>query len=144
VDEAQDISISQLRFAGSLGAGRADALFFAGDLGQRIFQQPFSWKAAGVDIRGRSTMLKINYRTSHQIRSQSDRLLDAEIADETWKAVKARLGDSLVAAEEKRENEVKRLTERALAILQSTREDDVRALLELSLNCAERLRRPAT
>jgi mRNA-degrading endonuclease RelE of RelBE toxin-antitoxin system len=81
VDEAQDISIAQLRFVGSLGAGRADGLFFAGDLGQRIFQQPFSWKAAGVDIRGRSTTLKINYRTSHQIRSQSDRLLDAKIAD---------------------------------------------------------------
>ena len=43
-------------------------LFFAGDLGQRIFQQPFSWKAAGADVRGRSTTLKINYRTSHQIR----------------------------------------------------------------------------
>jgi hypothetical protein len=35
-----------------LGGGRPNALFFAGDLGQRIFQQPFSWKALGVDIRG--------------------------------------------------------------------------------------------
>jgi hypothetical protein len=40
-------------------------LFFAGDLGQRIFQQPFSWKSLGVDIRGRSRTLRINYRTSH-------------------------------------------------------------------------------
>jgi superfamily I DNA/RNA helicase len=81
VDEAQDISIAQLRFLAALGAGRGNGLFFAGDLGQRIFQQPFSWKAMGVDVRGRSTTLKINYRTSHQIRSQADRLLGTEVAD---------------------------------------------------------------
>jgi len=81
VDEAQDISISQLRFLAALGAGRPNSLFFAGDLGQRIFQQPFSWKALGVDIRGRSRTLRINYRTSHQIRMQADRLLGMEITD---------------------------------------------------------------
>jgi DNA helicase IV len=58
-----------------------NALFFAGDLGQRIFQQPFSWKALRVDIRGRSATLKINYRTSHQIRMQADRLLGPEVSD---------------------------------------------------------------
>ncbi len=81
VDEAQDIGIAQVRFLASMAAGRPNSLFFAGDLGQRIFQQPFSWKAAGADMRGRSTTLKINYRTSHQIRAQADRLLDPEIAD---------------------------------------------------------------
>ena len=34
-----------------------------------------------MDIRGRSTTLKINYRTSHQIRMQADRLLEPELAD---------------------------------------------------------------
>ena len=81
VDEAQDISIAQLRFLATLGGTKANALFFAGDLGQRIFQQPFSWKALGVDIRGRSKTLRVNYRTSHQIREQADRLLGPEIAD---------------------------------------------------------------
>lgn len=81
IDEAQDVSITQLRFLASMTGGRENALFFAGDLGQRIFQQPFSWKALGVDVRGRASTLKINYRTSHQIRSQADRLLDPEIAD---------------------------------------------------------------
>jgi hypothetical protein len=61
---AQDVGIVELRFLAALGAGRPDALFFAGDLGQRIFQQPFSWKSLGVDIRGRSHALRINYRTS--------------------------------------------------------------------------------
>src|SRR5208283_1137981 len=57
VDEAQDLTIAHLRFLAALGADRPNALFFAGDLGQRIFQQPFSWKALGVDIRGRARTL---------------------------------------------------------------------------------------
>lgn len=81
IDEAQDISVPQLRFLAALGGERPDALFFAGDLGQRIFQQPFSWKSLGVDIRGRSRTLHINYRTSHQIRMQADRLLGPEVGD---------------------------------------------------------------
>jgi mRNA-degrading endonuclease RelE of RelBE toxin-antitoxin system len=81
VDEAQDVSVAQLRFLAALGAGRPNGLFFAGDLGQRIFQQPFSWKALGIDIRGRSKTLRINYRTSHQIRMQADRLLGPQVTD---------------------------------------------------------------
>jgi len=81
VDESQDLSVAELRFLAALGNQRPDSLFFAGDLGQRIFQQPFSWKSLGIDVRGRSYTLKINYRTSHQIRQQADRLLPFEIAD---------------------------------------------------------------
>jgi superfamily I DNA/RNA helicase len=81
IDEAQDVGVPELRFLAALGGDRPDSLFFAGDLGQRIFQQPFSWKALGVDVRGRSHTLRINYRTSHQIRRQADRLLPSELAD---------------------------------------------------------------
>jgi hypothetical protein len=81
VDEAQDIGVQQLRFLAAMAGNRANALFFAGDLGQRIFQTPFSWKSLGVDVRGRSRTLNINYRTSHQIRSQADRLLGTEVSD---------------------------------------------------------------
>ena len=48
VDEAQDISVPELRFLAALAGGRANGLFFAGDLGQRIFQQPFSWREVTV------------------------------------------------------------------------------------------------
>jgi superfamily I DNA/RNA helicase len=81
VDEAQDVSVAHLRFIAALGGGRANALFFAGDLGQRIFQQPFSWMALGVDIRGCSRTLRVNYRTSHQIRARADRLLGPAMTD---------------------------------------------------------------
>lgn len=81
VDEAQDIGVAEMRFLVALAGGRSERLFFTGDLGQRIFQQPFSWKSLGVDVRGRSHTLKICYRTSHQIRTQADRLLPAAVAD---------------------------------------------------------------
>jgi superfamily I DNA/RNA helicase/mRNA-degrading endonuclease RelE of RelBE toxin-antitoxin system len=81
VDEAQDLSEAHVRFLASIGDNRPNALFFAGDMGQRIFQQPFSWKGLGVDIRGRSRTLRVNYRTSHQIRSQADRLLPVAFTD---------------------------------------------------------------
>jgi hypothetical protein len=42
LDEAQDVSIPQLRFLAALGATRPDALSFAGDLGQHTFQQPLA------------------------------------------------------------------------------------------------------
>jgi mRNA-degrading endonuclease RelE of RelBE toxin-antitoxin system len=81
VDEAQDMGVAHLRFFAALAADRQNGLFFSGDLGQRIFQQPFSWLALGVDIRGRSRNLHVNYRTSHQIRQSADRLLDPELTD---------------------------------------------------------------
>lgn len=81
VDEAQDIDPPQLRFLGAMAQNRPNSIFFAGDLGQRIFQAPFSWEQLGVKVRGRSRTLRINYRTSHQIRQQADKLLSAIIED---------------------------------------------------------------
>lgn len=81
IDEAQDLGVAEARFFAAMAAGQNDGLFFAGDLGQRIFQQPFSWKALGLDVRGRSHTLRINYRTSHQIRLHADRLLPSTVSD---------------------------------------------------------------
>ncbi len=81
VDEAQDISVPQLRFLAAMIGDTQNGLFFSGDLGQRIFQAPFSWSQLGIDVRGRSSMLRINYRTSHQIRSQADLLLGNFVED---------------------------------------------------------------
>lgn len=81
VDESQDLGVAELRFLAAIAPSTPDALFFAGDLGQRIFQQPFSWSALGVDVRGRSSTLTVNYRTSHQIRRAADRLLPGAVRD---------------------------------------------------------------
>lgn len=81
VDEAQDISVPELMLLGTKCAGEPNGLFFAGDIGQRIFRAPFPWSAAGVDVRGRSRSLKVNYRTSHQIRKRSDTLLPETLVE---------------------------------------------------------------
>jgi mRNA-degrading endonuclease RelE of RelBE toxin-antitoxin system len=81
VDECQDLGVAQLKFFAAIGKSRDEALFLAGDSGQRIFQQAFSWKSLGIDIRGRSRTLRVNYRTSHQIRTQADKLLGPEVSD---------------------------------------------------------------
>jgi superfamily I DNA/RNA helicase len=80
-DEAQDLSVPQLHMLKALVPDEPDALFFAGDLGQRIFQHPFSWLSLGIDVRGRSFSLTANYRTSHQIRRRADVLLPRQIRD---------------------------------------------------------------
>lgn len=81
VDEAQDVSAAELRVLGMMAGHRPNGLFFAGDIGQRIFRSPFPWKAEGVDIQGRSRSLKVNYRTSFEIKRQTERLLPSTILE---------------------------------------------------------------
>ena len=81
LDEAQDLAPSELRFFAALAPAGADALFLAGDIGQRIFQHPYSWASLGVDVRGRSHTLKVCYRTSQQIRRAADHLLPLTLRD---------------------------------------------------------------
>ena len=80
VDECQDLCEVELDLlmAYLAGSGR---IFFAGDIGQRIVRYSFPWKPHGVDLRGRSRVLKVNYRTTHEIRSTADRLMDPDAAD---------------------------------------------------------------
>ncbi len=81
IDEAQDLAPAELRFFAALAPAMPDGLFLSGDVGQRIFQHPFSWASLGVDVRGRSHTLKVCYRTSQQIRRAADRLLPTVLRD---------------------------------------------------------------
>jgi hypothetical protein len=81
VDEAQDLSVAELRLLKAACSHEINGLFFAGDIGQRIFRPPFAWSAEGIEIRGRSRSLKVNYRTSRQIRRRSDLLLPARLLE---------------------------------------------------------------
>ncbi len=81
IDEAQDLAPAELRFFAALAPSKPDGLFLSGDIGQRIFQHPYSWMSLGVDVRGRSHTLKVCYRTSQQIRRAADRLLPTVLRD---------------------------------------------------------------
>jgi len=75
VDEVQDLRPPDLRFLRALCAARPGNLMVCGDAGQRIYPGGFSLSALGIDVRGRSAVLRINYRTTEQIRRVADRLL---------------------------------------------------------------------
>nr|WP_246581066.1 3'-5' exonuclease [Deinococcus aestuarii] len=80
-DEAQDLGPSEVRFLLALTGGAADHLLLAMDEGQRIYQRAFSMRALGLNFQGRSTRLKLNYRTSRQIRELADRVLPGTLRD---------------------------------------------------------------
>jgi hypothetical protein len=83
VDELQDLKPAEIRFLAALageGASQGRLMLF-GDAGQRIYPGGFSLRALGVDVRGRSRVLRINYRTTEQIRRVADRLLGATSDD---------------------------------------------------------------
>jgi hypothetical protein len=44
------------------------ALFFVGDAHQRVYAQPTTMGKCGIDIRGRSKKLRLNFRTTAEIR----------------------------------------------------------------------------
>lgn len=75
VDEVQDLLPPDLRFLRALCATHPENFMACGDAGQRIYPGGFSLKALGIDVRGRSAVLRINYRTTEQIRRVADRLL---------------------------------------------------------------------
>ena len=69
VDEFQDFSNPELRFIRSLVAKGPNDLFLVGDPFQRIYRsRKLNFSTAGIDIRGRSRRLKVNYRTTEEIK----------------------------------------------------------------------------
>lgn len=81
VDEVQDLGLPELRLLAALAGDGADRLMIVGDGGQRIYAAKHSLKSLGIDVRGRSHVLRINYRTTEQIRRFADALLGQEADD---------------------------------------------------------------
>jgi hypothetical protein len=72
VDEAQDITQIGMEFLHALvdprgDRPRPDSLLLVGDGAQRIYPGGFRLLNAGVDVRGRTTVLRTNFRTTRQI-----------------------------------------------------------------------------
>lgn len=86
VDELQDFGLEALRLIeaiSNLSAGNTDPLCVVGDGHQRIYNPiPIPLSRAGIDVRGRSRRLKINYRTSEQIRRWAHGLLSGVAIDD--------------------------------------------------------------
>ena len=72
IDEAQDLSLVALQLidavvSDSRGTRGPDSLFLAGDGAQKIYPGGFTLAQAGLDVRGNSTVLRVNYRNTQEI-----------------------------------------------------------------------------
>lgn len=82
VDETQDFGIESLRLIRALVAEQPDDLMVVGDDHQRIYDRRSPLGKSGIDIRGRGRKLKLNYRTTEQIRRFATALLEGQPVDD--------------------------------------------------------------
>jgi hypothetical protein len=81
VDELQDLKPNEIRLLAALAGSGSDRLLLLGDGGQRIYGGRLSLSQFGIETRGRSHILRVNYRTTEQIRACADRVLGSEVDD---------------------------------------------------------------
>lgn len=67
IDEAQDLHPAHWRLLRALVPAGEDDLFLVGDAHQRIYGTPVVLSRLGIETRGRSRRLTVNYRTSQEI-----------------------------------------------------------------------------
>ena len=77
VDEGQDLSVPAYKLLRAMaGPEHPNDLFIVGDTRQRIYQHKQSFSECGINIKGRSSRLRMNYRTTEEIRAASMKILD--------------------------------------------------------------------
>ena len=67
IDEAQDLHPAQWRLLRAAVPAGPDDLFIVGDAHQRIYDNHVSLARVGINVRGRSKRLTVNYRTTQEI-----------------------------------------------------------------------------
>lgn len=83
VDEGQDLSDNAFRLIRTLaGEEHENDIFIVGDSHQRIYKNRAILSRCGINIRGRSNQLKINYRTTEEIRRYAFALLNGIAFDD--------------------------------------------------------------
>ncbi len=86
VDEAQDMGMETFKLIRQMipearGESKND-LFIVGDAHQRIYRHKVVLGRCGINIKGRSKKLKINYRTTEETRKWAVRLLEEKVIDD--------------------------------------------------------------
>lgn len=83
VDEGQDFSDNAYKLLRALaGEEHSDDIFIVGDSHQRIYRNHPTLSKCGINVRGRSSILKINYRTTEEIRKYAFGLLNGIAFDD--------------------------------------------------------------
>lgn len=77
VDEGQDFSANAFRLLRTIaGVEHENDIFIVGDAHQRIYKNKAALSKCGINVRGRSSILRINYRTTEEIRKAAFALLN--------------------------------------------------------------------
>lgn len=86
VDEAQDMGEQAFRLIRAIvpenPSGDRNSLFIVGDAHQRIYGRRASMSACGINVRGRSRQLRLNYRTTQEIRAWAVSILEGVSVDD--------------------------------------------------------------
>ena len=83
VDEGQDMGAQAYRLLRAIVPAGADDLFVVGDGHQRIYgRNKVVLGRCGIDVRGRSRKLRLNYRTTEETRRWAARLLAGRAIDD--------------------------------------------------------------
>jgi hypothetical protein len=83
VDESQDLGFQAFRLLRCIaGPQHLNDLFIVGDPHQRIYGKIATLSASGIDIRGRGRKLRVNYRTTEEIRQQAVAVLRGQDIDD--------------------------------------------------------------
>ena len=82
VDEAQDMGPQAFKLIRKMAPEGPSDLFIVGDAHQRIYQYKVVLGQCGINIKGRSRKLRINYRTTEETRSWAVSLLKGVSIDD--------------------------------------------------------------
>lgn len=82
IDETQDLHPEDLKLIRQIVPEGQNDLFFVGDAHQRIYGRPVVLGQCGINIKGRSSKLRINYRTTEEIRNWSLAVLNDQPIDD--------------------------------------------------------------
>ena len=82
VDESQDFHAEEWRLLRAMISPGSNDLFLVGDAHQRIYGQKVALKACGINVQGRASRLRINYRTTEEIRAWAMAMLEGVEIDD--------------------------------------------------------------
>lgn len=86
IDEAQDMGAEAFRLLRQMIPATRELLnndlFMVGDAHQRIYRNKVVLSRCGINVKGRSKKLRINYRTTEEIRRWAVRLLEGKPIDD--------------------------------------------------------------
>lgn len=133
VDEAQDFHAQEWKLIRAISPTGSDGLFLVGDAHQRVYGGKVALRNFGINVQGRSSQLKINYRTTEQIRDwamsllrgiEIDDLDNATIISKGYRSLLTGLNPEIVRCSSLRE-EQQIIKKRLKELAQQRRPEDI-------------------